>query len=112
MTKEISKNELLALRKAKLDELKSKGKAYPNDFRRNSVSSELHSSYDSLLKEDLDKKNVVVSVAGRIMLQRIMGKASFITIQDASGQLQAYIKSDNLGAVSYTHLTLPPICSV
>ena len=101
MTKEISKNELLALRKAKLDELKSKGKAYPNDFRRNSVSSELHSSYDSLLKEDLDKKNVVVSVAGRIMLQRIMGKASFITIQDASGQLQAYIKSDNLGEEAY-----------
>ena len=97
MTKEISQNELLALRRAKLDDLRSKGNAFPNDFKRDALAEDLHTSYDSLEKEKLDKEAVQVSIAGRVMLQRIMGKASFITIQDLTGQIQAYIKSDNVG---------------
>ena len=101
MTEEISQNELLALRKAKLDDLRSKGNAFPNDFRRDALAEELHTAYDSFEKEKLQSKKVEVSVAGRVMLQRVMGKASFITIQDLSGQIQAYIKEDNLGAEAY-----------
>ena len=129
MTEEISQNELLALRRAKLDDLRSKGNAFPNDFKRDALAEHLHTSYDSLEKEKLDKEAVQVSIAGRVMLQRIMGKASFITIQDLTGQIQAYIKSDNVGvdaykefkkwdlgdivgSVSYTHLTLPTILLV
>ena len=101
MTEEISQNELLALRRAKLDDLRSKGNAFPNDFKRDALAQDLHTSYDSLEKEKLDKEAVQVSIAGRVMLQRIMGKASFITIQDLTGQIQAYIKSDNVGVDAY-----------
>ena len=101
MTEEISQNELLALRRAKLDDLRSKGNAFPNDFRRDALAGELHAAYDSFEKDILQSKKVEVSVAGRVMLQRVMGKASFITIQDLSGQIQAYIKADNLGAEAY-----------
>ncbi len=101
MTEEISQNELLALRRAKLDYLRSKGNAFPNDFKRDALAEDLHTSYDSLEKEKLDKEAVQVSIAGRVMLQRIMGKASFITIQDLTGQIQAYIKSDNVGVDAY-----------
>ena len=101
MTEEISQNELLALRRAKLDDLRSKGNAFPNNFKRNALAADLHSSYDSFKSSELEKKKVSVSVAGRIMLQRIMGKASFITIQDLTGQIQAYIKSDNVDEETY-----------
>ena len=101
MTEEISQNELLALRRAKLDDLRSKGNAFRNDFKRDALAEDLHTSYDSLEKENLDKEAVQVSIAGRVMLQRIMGKASFITIQDLTGQIQAYIKSDNVGEDAY-----------
>ena len=101
MTEEISQNELLALRRAKLDDLRSKGNAFPNNFKRNALAADLHSSYDSFKASELDKEKVAVSVAGRIMLQRIMGKASFITLQDLSGQIQVYIKSDNVDEETY-----------
>ena len=101
MTEEISQNELLALRRAKLEDLKSKGNAFPNDFRRDALAEDLHTTYDSVEKDKLESKNIEVSVAGRVMLQRVMGKASFITIQDLTGQIQAYIKADNLGEEVY-----------
>ena len=101
MTEETSQNELLALRRAKLDDLRSKGNAFPNNFKRNALAEKLHSSYDSLEADELEKEKVYVSVAGRVMLQRIMGKASFITIQDLTGRIQAYIKSDNLDEEAY-----------
>ncbi len=104
MTEEISQNELLAQRREKLDTLRSKGNAYPNDFRRDSLSSQLHESYGDQKKEDLEEKNIKVKVAGRIMLQRVMGKASFITIQDMQGQIQAYVRSDSIGDEIYKDL--------
>ena len=101
MTEEISQNELLALRRAKLEDLRSKGNAFPNDFRRDALAEDLHASYDSFEQDKLESKNIEVSVAGRVMLQRVMGKASFITIQDLTGQIQACIKADNLGEETY-----------
>lgn len=101
MTEEISQNELLAQRREKLEKLRSKGNAYPNDFRRDSLSFQLHESYGDQKKEDLEEKDIKVKVAGRIMLQRVMGKASFITIQDMQGQIQAYVRSDSIGDEIY-----------
>ena len=82
MTEKLSENELLQQRRAKLKGLREKGIAYPNSFRRDSLSKDLLIQCEGISKEELEEKSIEVSVAGRIMLQRIMGKASFITLQD------------------------------
>ena len=89
MTENLSENELLQQRRLKLKELRKQGKAYPNSFRRDSLSQDLKTLCFEMTKEELEEKAIEVSVAGRIMLQRIMGKASFITLQDMKGQIQA-----------------------
>ena len=101
MTENLSENDLILQRRAKLDALRKKGIAYPNTFRRDSLSGELRNQYKEASKEELEEKSIQVTVAGRIMLQRIMGKASFITIQDMEGQIQAYIRSNDLSEGQY-----------
>ena len=101
MSEKIIENDLILQRRAKLDELRSKGNAYPNDYRRDSMSKDLHDRYDGLDNEALESNPVQVSVAGRVMLQRIMGKASFLTLQDMDGQIQAYIRSNDLPEGQY-----------
>ena len=101
MTENLSENDLILQRRAKLDALRKKGIAYPNTFRRDSLSGDLRNLYKEASKEELEKKSIQVTVAGRIMLQRIMGKASFITIQDMEGQIQAYIRSNDLPEGQY-----------
>ena len=101
MSEKIIENDPILQRRAKLDELRSKGNAYPNDYRRDSMSKDLHDRYDGLDNEALESSPVQVSVAGRVMLQRIMGKASFITLQDMDGQIQAYIRSNDLPEGQY-----------
>jgi len=101
MTENLSENDLILQRRAKLDELRKKGIAYPNTFRRDSLSGDLRNQYKEASKEELEEKSIQVTVAGRIMLQRIMGKASFITIQDMEGQIQAYIRSNDLPEGQY-----------
>ena len=101
MTENLSENDLILQRRAKLDELRKKGIAYPNTFRRDSLSGDLRNQYKEASKEELEEKSIQVTVAGRIMLQRIMGKASFITIQDMEGQIQAYIRSNDLSKGQY-----------
>jgi lysyl-tRNA synthetase class 2 len=93
---ELDVNEQIAQRKAKLAALRDRGVAFPNDFRRDSLAAELHEQYDGSEKEELAAKGIRVSVAGRMMTRRIMGKASFATIQDMSGQIQLYVARDNL----------------
>ncbi len=101
MTEKLSENELLQQRRSKLADLREKGNAYPNSFRRDSLSGDLLTQCEGMSKEDLEKKSLEVSIAGRIMLQRIMGKASFITLQDMKGQIQAYIRSNDLPQGQY-----------
>ena len=101
MTENLSENDLILQRRAKLDALRKKGIAYPNTFRRDSLSGDLRNQYKEASKEELEEKSIQVTVAGRIMLQRIMGKASFITIQDMEGQIQAYIRSNDLSKGQY-----------
>ena len=101
MSEKITENDLILQRKAKLAELRSEGNAYPNDFRRDSLSQDLHAQYGEFDNEAFEENPKHVSVAGRIMLQRIMGKASFITLQDMDGQIQAYLRSNDLPEGQY-----------
>ena len=90
-------NEQIALRHAKLAELRKNGNAFPNDFRRNVVAGELHAEYGEKSAEALDAIPVRVKIAGRVMTRRVMGKASFCHLQDMSGQMQLYLQRDTLG---------------
>ncbi|MBV1951893.1 MAG: lysine--tRNA ligase, partial [Cycloclasticus sp.] len=99
-------NKLIAKRRDKLAEIKQQGNAYPNDFRREHYAEALHAEYDQFSKEELEEKAISVSLAGRMMAKRVMGKASFAHVQDMSARMQLFIQRDTL-AVSYTHLTLP-----
>ena len=101
MTENLSENDLIKQRRSKLEELRNRGNAYPNSFRRDSLSQDLKDQCEGLSKEDLEAKEMTVSIAGRIMLQRIMGKASFITLQDMKGQIQAYVRSNDLPEGQY-----------
>ena len=101
MTENLSENDLIKQRRSKLEELRNRGNAYPNSFRRDSLSQDLKDQCEGVSKEDLEAKEMTVSVAGRIMLQRIMGKASFLTLQDMKGQIQAYVRSNDLPEGQY-----------
>jgi lysyl-tRNA synthetase class 2 len=89
-------NKLIAERRAKLGALREQGNAFPNDFRRNAIAEELHQTFAAHDKETLEEEQVGVSVAGRMMAKRVMGKASFIKLQDRSGQIQVRLERDRL----------------
>ena len=99
---EQDENHIIAERRAKLAEWRATGKAYPNDFERENISGKIIEVYDSKTAEELDANPVEVKVAGRIMLKRVMGKASFITISDVGGRIQIYVARDKVGEETYT----------
>ncbi len=90
-------NEQVQLRREKLAALRDDGIAFPNDFRRDALAADLHRQFG----QDLPEEPVRVRVAGRVMLLRIMGKASFVTIQDESGRIQLYVQRDALSEGAY-----------
>ena len=94
-------NQIIEKRRAKLAALRQAGNAFPNDFRRNDLASDLHKKYDEQSNDILEANPIIVRVAGRMMLKRIMGKASFATIQDMSGHIQLYITNDITGESTY-----------
>ncbi len=94
-------NKLIAERRAKLAALRENGVAFPNDFRRNVVAGELHAKYGEMDKEQLEAEGVRVAVAGRMMGQRIMGKASFAQLKDMSGTIQIYAQGAVVGEEVY-----------
>jgi len=97
MTEEIlDENKLIAQRREKLAQIRDRGIAFPNDFRRNVVAGELHAEYDDKSAEELEALTVRVKVAGRLMSRRIMGKASFVHVQDMSGRIQLFVQRDSL----------------
>ncbi|HIG78735.1 MAG TPA: lysine--tRNA ligase [Cycloclasticus sp.] len=89
-------NKLIAVRREKLAEIKKQGNAYPNDFRREHFSEALHAEYDQFDKETLAEKDISVSLAGRLMAKRVMGKASFAQVQDMTGRMQLFVQRDTL----------------
>jgi lysyl-tRNA synthetase, class II len=97
MSNSDEEHEQIAQRRAKLTELRGQGFPFPNDFRRNVVAGELHAEYAAKEAADLVARPIRVKVAGRMMTRRIMGKASFIHLQDMSGRIQLYLQRDELG---------------
>ena len=98
---EQDENHLIAERRAKLDKIREEGIAFPNDFVPEDKALKLHEQFDALDKETLDPKKVPAKVAGRMMLKRVMGKASFATIQDSSGRIQIYLDKNSVGEDTY-----------
>lgn len=90
-------NQIIAERRAKLNALRQEGNAFPNTFRREHLAATLHAQYGEQSKEALANTPVHVKVAGRMMLKRVMGKASFATIQDMSGRIQLFISNNDTG---------------
>ncbi|HEN3461565.1 TPA: lysine--tRNA ligase [Yersinia enterocolitica] len=89
-------NSELQARREKLAALREKGIAFPNDFRREHLSDQLHAEYGEKTNEELEALDIEVTVAGRMMTRRIMGKASFVTLQDVGGRIQLYVSRDDL----------------
>ncbi|WP_114194590.1 lysine--tRNA ligase [Edaphovirga cremea] len=94
-------NSELKARREKLVALRENGIAFPNDFRRDSTSDQLHAEYDNKENEELEALGIEVVVAGRMMTRRIMGKASFATLQDVGGRIQLYVSRDDLAEGIY-----------
>ena len=94
-------NQLIAERREKLAAIRQQGVAFPNDFKPAQRAAELHAQYGDIPNEELEPQGIAVSVAGRMMLKRIMGKASFCTLQDSTGRIQLYITNDNVGAEAH-----------
>jgi lysyl-tRNA synthetase class 2 len=89
-------------RRKKLQLLRDKNKAYVNDFFKEHYAQSLHENNDSFSKEELEKKNITgISVAGRIILMRVMGNASFATIRDTSGDIQIYVSKNTIDVDLY-----------
>ena len=101
-----SLNEIIRFRKEKLDTLRDRGvNPYPYNYKPTHTSGEILENYDDLEEKD-------VTVAGRIMALRKMGKASFFHIQDMGGRIQVYIKRDEVGEDAYVNFKLMDIGDV
>jgi lysyl-tRNA synthetase class 2 len=94
-------NKLIAERRQKLDALRERGEAFPNDFRRNALADELQHMYGAHDNETLEEEHVEVCVSGRMMAKRVMGKASFVKLADRSGQIQLRLERDRLPEGAY-----------
>jgi lysyl-tRNA synthetase class 2 len=96
-------NQLITERREKLAALRERARAagtpaFPNDFKPRHHAADLHHKHGATPNEELEPQVVRVAVAGRMMLKRVMGKACFATLQDASGRIQLYVTQDAVGA--------------
>ena len=94
-------NQLIAERRDKLKKLREQGVAFPNDFDRTDTAGDLLAAHGDKDKEALEAENVSVAIAGRMMLKRVMGRASFATVQDMSGRIQFYINDEGVSAETH-----------
>ena len=95
-------DSLIEERRKKLEILRSENKAYINNFYKENYAADLSTKYSQLTKEELEDQNISdISIAGRIVLRRVMGNASFATIRDASGDIQIYISKNTVEKESY-----------
>ena len=97
MIEERDENAIMAERRSKLAALREQGVAFPNDFVPAQRAQNLQEQYADTTREELEAQNISVSIAGRMMLKRVMGKASFATVQDGTGQIQFYINDKGVG---------------
>jgi lysyl-tRNA synthetase class 2 len=108
----IDDNQLVAERREKLAAIRRAGVAFPNDFKPTHHALDLQQRHGQQDNTELEPLAVKVALGGRMMLKRVMGKASFCTLQDASGRIQLFITKDALGDEAYErfkHLDLGDI---
>jgi lysyl-tRNA synthetase, class II len=95
-------NDQLKVRRDKMNQLREKGiDPFGKKFERTHHAEELIKAYGDLEKEDIEAKNISVTIAGRIMTKRGKGKAGFAHIQDLTGQIQIYVRLDTVGEEQY-----------
>ncbi len=97
----LNENHIIAERRQKLAKLREQGLAFPNNFKPLDRAAEINTKYANKTKEELVEAKISVTIAGRIMLKRIMGKASFITLQDGQSNIQVYITREKIGEKAY-----------
>ena len=105
-------NKLIEERRAKLKELRARGIAFPNDFRQKDLAFNLHKSFSEKSKEELENLKTGATVAGRMVLKRVMGKASFATLQDGSGRIQIYVSNEIRNYEDFKHWDLGDVLGV
>ena len=94
-------NKLIAERRTKLEALRAQGTAYPNDFRRDALAGQLQEAFAARDEQWLESNPTRVTVGGRMLLKRVMGKVSFANIADRTGQIQLFLHKDTIGAELY-----------
>ncbi len=90
-------NRLIAERREKLRALRAQGIAFPNDYRPDAFAGDLQKTFEGRDAETIEAETLRVKVAGRILLKRGMGKASFIQIQDMTGRIQLFVQANAVG---------------
>lgn len=110
----IDESEVYQIRKQKLADLRRQGFNFPNHFHRQYLADSLINQYGEAEKQVLEEQPIQVAVAGRIVLRRIMGKASFFHIQDVSGRIQIYLRANELPEIyeQFKHWDLGDIVGV
>src|SRR5690625_913479 len=96
-----SENKLIAERREKLKKIRASSRAFPNTFRPKNQAKKLQDEFAKQSKETLEEKNIAVSIAGRMMLKRVMGRASFATLQDETGKIQIFLNKQQVGDNCY-----------
>lgn len=95
-------NDQMLVRREKMESLQSEGvDPFGHRFERTHTSAELHELFDQRTKEELNEMNLSASVAGRMMTKRGKGKAGFAHLQDREGQIQIYVRKDEVGEEQY-----------
>jgi lysyl-tRNA synthetase class 2 len=99
-------NQLIAERRTKLQALRQRqaaggAVAFPNDFKPAHHADALHTAHGAKTAEALAEEKHLVRIAGRMVLKRVMGKASFATLQDGTGRMQVYVKGEEIGVEHY-----------
>ena len=102
----VDENQLIAERRAKLHALRQSQAdggpvAFPNDFKPAHHAAALHTAHGAKSTETLAEEKHAVRIAGRMVLKRVMGKASFATLQDGTGRMQVYVKGEEIGTALY-----------
>ena len=92
----VDESEILQVRREKLSALRENGFNFPNNFKPQNLAAKIHADYSKKTKEELQEHRITVRIAGRIVLRRVMGKASFVYIQDVSGGMQVYVKANDI----------------
>jgi lysyl-tRNA synthetase class 2 len=105
-------NKLTEERREKLKALRAAGPVFPNDFKRKDFANDLHHQWGQRTKEDLEGQKPPATVAGRMLLKRVMGKASFATLLDGTGRIQIYVSQEVANYEAFKHWDLGDIVGV